>query len=216
MALYRFRVSFEDNEEIYREIEIKSIQNFEDFHHSILQSIGFDSQHDASFFISDDYWRKGEEIGLRALDEEEIERRKRRDLPIKKVMSKCKLASMIDDPHQKFLYLYDPKAGWTFLVELVKILLDDPKGTFPKCVKTAGEAPKQYKSAAAVPVAEDEDDFDDDEPHNDDEAYTDKHDDDETSMLEGEEGDEGDEEQEEESEDEHESDEHHEEGFDED
>jgi hypothetical protein len=212
MALYRFRVSFEDNEEVYREIEIKSVQNFQDFHHSILQSVGFDEQHDASFFISDDYWRKGEEIGLRPLDEEEIERRKRRDLPIKKLMSKCKLASMIDDPHQKFVYLYDPKAGWTFLIELVKILLDDPKGTFPKCVKTAGEAPKQYKSAAAVPVVEDEDELEEDEPHHDDEAYTDKHDEDETSLLESEEGDE----QEEESEDEQESEEHPEEGFDED
>ena len=41
MAVYRFRVSFEDNEEIYREIEIKSFQNFEDFHNVITQSIGF-------------------------------------------------------------------------------------------------------------------------------------------------------------------------------
>ena len=212
MAVYRFKVSFEDNEEIYREIEIKSTQNFEDFHQSIIQSIGFDNQHDASFFISDDYWRKGDEIGLRPLDEDEVERRKRRDLPIKKLMSKCKLASMIDDPHQKFVYVYDLKTGWPFLVELTKILLDDPKGTFPKCVKTAGEAPKQYKTAATAPVVEDEDEFDEDEPHHDDDAYTDKHDDDETSMLEGEEGDE---EQEEESEEESDSD-AHEEGFEED
>ncbi|MFL5763089.1 MAG: IS1096 element passenger TnpR family protein [Bacteroidia bacterium] len=213
MALYRFRVSFEDNEDINREIEIKSVQNFEDFHHIILQSIGFDNQHDASFFISDDFWRKGDEIGLRPLDQEEIERRKRYDLPVKKVMAKCKLASMIDDPHQKFVYVYDPKVGWTFLVELVKILLDDPKGTFPKCVKTAGEAPKQYKSAAVVPVADEDDELEEEEPHHDDEAYSDKHDDDETSLLEGEEGDE---EQEEEAEEDHSSDEEHPEGYEED
>jgi hypothetical protein len=217
MALYRFRVSFEDNEEVYREIEIKSVQNFEDFHHIILQSVGFDNQHDASFFISDDYWRKGDEIGLRPLDENEVERRKRYDLPVKKLMSKCKLASMIDDPHQKFVYVYDLKTGWTFLVELIKILLDDPKGTFPKCVKSAGEAPKQYKSTAAIPVADDDEEFDDDEPHaeNDNDAYTDKHDEDETSLLEAEEGDD-DHAEEDGAEEDHEHDEPHEEGFDED
>jgi hypothetical protein len=189
MAVYRFRVSFEDNEEIYREIEIKSTQNFEDFHNSIMQTIGFDNLHDASFFISDDYWRKGDEIGLRPLSEDEIEKRKRRDQPIKKQMNKCKMASLIDDPHQKFVYVYDPKVGWTFLVELVKILLDDAKGSFPKCVKTVGEAPKQHKPTNVVPVAED-DEFDDDEPHHDDEAYVNAHSEDETALLEGEEGEE--------------------------
>jgi hypothetical protein len=189
MAVYRFRVSFEDNEEIYREIEIKSTQNFEDFHSTIIQTLGFDNLHDASFFISDDYWRKGEEIVLRPLSEDEIEKRKRRDEPINKQMSKCKMASLIDDPHQKFVYVYDPKNSWTFLVELVKILLDDAKGSFPKCVKTVGESPKQYKTSNVVPVVDDEFD-DDDELHHDDDAYVNAHSEDETALLEGEEGEE--------------------------
>ena len=216
MAVYRFRVSFEDNEEIYREIEIKSTQNFEDFHNIIMQTIAFDNLHDASFFISDDYWRKGDEIGLRPLSEDEIEKRKRRDQPVKKQMNKCKMSSLIDDPHQKFVYVYDPKVGWTFLVELVKILLDDAKGSFPKCVKTVGEAPKQHKATNVVPVAED-DEFDDDEPHHDDEAYVNAHSEDETALLEGEEGEEEATEEEEHHDDEEaHDDEPHEEGFEED
>ena len=189
MAVYRFRVTFEDNEEVYREIEIKSTQHFEDFHNCIVQSIGFDNLHDASFFISDDLWRKGDEIGLRPLDEDEVERRKRRDLPIKKQMNKCKMASLIDDPHQKFVYVYDPKTAWTFMVELVKILLDDPKGTFPKITNSAGESPKQHLNTAGAPPV-DEDDFDEDEPHHDDDAYANAHSEDETALLEGEEGEE--------------------------
>lgn len=189
MAVYRFKVAFEDNEDVYREIEIKSTQTFEDFHNIIIQSIGFDNIHDASFFISDDYWRKGDEIGLRPLSDDETEKLKRKDLPVKKQMSKCKLASMIEDPHQKFVYVYDPKTAWTFLIELVKILLDDAKGTFPKCTKTVGESPKQYKNNGAVPVV-DEDEFDEDEPHLDDEAYVNAHAEDETALLEGEEGEE--------------------------
>ncbi len=217
MAVYRFRVSFEDNEEIYREIEIKSTQSFEDFHNVIIQTIGFDNLHDASFYISDDYWRKGEEIGLRPLSDDEIEKRKRRDLPIKKQMNKCKMASLIDDPHQKFVYVYDPKTSWTFLVELLKILLDDAKGTFPKCVKTFGESPKQYKTANVVPEVDDEFD-DDDEPHHDDEAYVNAHSEDETALLEGEEGEEEETEEEEVHDDEEmgDADELPEAGFDED
>lgn len=189
MAVYRFKVTFEDNEEVYREIEIKSVQNFEDFHNIIVQSIGFDNLHAASFYISDDYWRKGDEITLRPLEDDDIELRKRKGLAPKKQMNKCKIASVIDDPHQKFVYVYDLKAGWSFMVELLKILPDDPKSSYPKCVKSNGEAPKQYKTSAVVPPVTDDEDHDD-EPHVDDEAYVNAHAEDETALLEGEEGEE--------------------------
>lgn len=174
--VYRFKVTFEDNEDVYREIEIKSTQTFEDFHNIIMQSIGFDNMHDASFFISDDYWRKGEEIRLKSAEG-------------LRQMSKCKMALLIDDPHQKFVYIYDPKSNWTFLVELLKIVPDDAKASYPKIAKTIGEAPKQHIATNVVPVVGDEE-FDDEEPHNDDEAYTLAHSEDETALLEGEEGEE--------------------------
>jgi hypothetical protein len=175
--IYRFKITFEDNEDVYREIEIKSTQTFEDFHNTIIQSIGFDNQHNASFFISDDYWRKGEEIRLKPAEG-------------LRQMGKCKMALLIDDPHQKFVYIYDPKVQWTFMVELLKIVPDDAKATYPKIAKTAGESPKQHNiNDVVVPVGED-DDIDDNEPHSDDEAYTLAHSEDETALLEGEEGEE--------------------------
>jgi hypothetical protein len=175
--IYRFKITFEDNEDVYREIEIKSTQTFEDFHNTIIQSVGFDNQHNASFFISDDYWRKGEEIRLKPAEG-------------LRQMGKCKMALLIDDPHQKFVYIYDPKAQWTFMVELLKIVPDDAKATYPKIAKTAGESPKQHNANdVVVPVGED-DDIDDNEPHSDDEAYTLAHSEDETALLEGEEGEE--------------------------
>jgi hypothetical protein len=174
--IYRFKVTFDDNEDVYREIEIKSTQNFEDFHNVIVQSIGFDNMHDASFFISDDYWRKGEEIRLKTAEG-------------LRQMNKCKMALLIDDPHQKFVYIYDLKAGWTFLIELLKIVPDDAKATYPKCVKTVGEAPKQHNTTNVVPPVGEDEEFDD-EPHSDDEAYVNAHSEDETALLEGEEGEE--------------------------
>ena len=44
MAVYRFRITFENFEEVYREIEIKSDQTFEDLHFAIQSSIGFDAK----------------------------------------------------------------------------------------------------------------------------------------------------------------------------
>jgi hypothetical protein len=189
MAIYRFKIAFEDNEDIYREIEIKSTQTFEDFHNVIIQSVNFDNQHNSSFFISDDYWRKGEEIVLRASDNDTPRKKQESDVP-KKLMNKCKMASLIDDPHQKFVFVYDPKTGWTFLVELLKIVPDDAKVSYPRVAKSAGEAPKQYKPSTVAAASLDDEDFEDDEPHADDAAYENAHSEDETALLGSEEGEE--------------------------
>lgn len=190
-AVYRFRVTFDDNEDVYREIEIKSTQTYEDLHHAIVKSISFDGQHNASFFISDDMWRKGEEIVLNPPEDNTNKNHRTTAVAAKRLMSKCKMAALIDDPHQKFVYIYDPKTGWTFLVELVKIQ-DEGKKNYPDCVKSIGDAPKQYKKTTAAPVAidDEEDDFDDDA---DEEAYHhagEGHDEDDLNDLESEEGEE--------------------------
>lgn len=188
MAVYRFKVTFEDDEDIYREIEIKSAQSFEDFHNSILQSVGLDGNHNASFFISDDYWRKGEEIVLHKVAHTDKHGRKVEDT--KRLMSKCKMASLIDDPHQKFVYIYDKNNHWAFMVELLKIVPDDDKATYPKCVKTVGVSPKATRMPATIPAVLDDDDLDDDEHTVDDEAYVNAHDEDGIIELNSEEGEE--------------------------
>ena len=41
--VYRFKVMFEDHEDVVRDIEITNLQTFEDFHNIIQSSIGFDA-----------------------------------------------------------------------------------------------------------------------------------------------------------------------------
>jgi len=187
MSVYRFRITFEDYEEVSRDIEIKSTQHFEDFHYIILQSIGFDTIHTASFFISDDYWRKGDEIALK-VDDAANAKRKKDDLVPVKLMSKCKLASLIDDPHQKFVYVYDPTVQWTLLVELIKILPDDAAVTYPRISKSVDDAPRQYPLKKAIAVVEEDDEPGDIEAHTDEEAYIHAHADEDVEKLEGVEG----------------------------
>jgi hypothetical protein len=145
MAVYRFRVSLEDNEDVYRDIDIKAAQSFEQFHEAIQEAFKFDKKHAASFFVSDDYWRKNEEITLKkedlVLDEED----KRRKIERKYLMKDTKVAKFIEQPHQRFVYVFDPDVQWSFLIEMIKIVSEDTKLNYPVCIRTVGTAPKQYK-----------------------------------------------------------------------
>lgn len=155
MAVYRFRVIYEENEDVFRDIEIKSIQTFEDFHKAIQQAYNFDNKHAASFFVSDDYWRKNREITLRKedlpLEPDEI----KKGVEAKKLMSETKIAKFIEQPHQKFIYIFDQNVQWCFLIEMLKIADENPKQVYPVCVRTVGTAPKQYKQMNLVKEEED-------------------------------------------------------------
>ncbi len=150
MAVYKFKVSLEENEDVYRDIDIKSGQTFEQFHTTIQEAFKFDAKHSASFFVSDDYWRKNQEITLKKedlpLDEEEI----RKKVDPKKLMSEIKIAKYIEQPHQRFVYIFDPNAQWSFLIEMIKIAEENPKVNYPVCSRSIGTAPKQYKQVPNV------------------------------------------------------------------
>ncbi len=155
MALYRFRVTFEDYDEVIREIDIKSNQTFEDLHRAIHQATGYNSEYPSSFYISNDQWIKGEEITF-------LPNQRRIDRGIA-LMDKVKLSSRIDDPHQKFYYTFNFDRPFDFHVELLKIILEETPGTvYPVIVKSVGEPPKQFGNltgAVAPPAVSEEFDF---------------------------------------------------------
>jgi hypothetical protein len=150
MAVYKFRVTFEDYDDIYRIIEIKSTQTFFDFHKAILESIGFDQKQMASFYMSNDSWKKFQEITLEDMSDSDDPEKK---LPI---MSKSKLADFIADPHQKMIYIYDFIELWTLHIELTGIEMKEAAGKkYPLCSKTAGLAPKQYDKVQRFGLVDD-------------------------------------------------------------
>jgi hypothetical protein len=150
MAAYRFRVSFEDYDDVVRDIEIKSTQTFEEFHHAIHNCIGFDAAKPASFYISNDNWKKGKEITSRELKEAEKD--------TVATMRTARLRDFIADPHQKIYYIFDFTANWAFRIELIKIIVaDDNSVTYPRCIKSMGEAPKQYGNIITGPLPQPDD-----------------------------------------------------------
>lgn len=136
MAVYRFKVSFEEHEDISREIEIRSDQTFEDLHNAIQQAVGFDASQPASFYMSNDHWIKGQEISLKP--------REKRGNDKNVLMEDAVLSDWMIDPHQKIYYLFDYENQWTFYVELYRIFPSaDVRKNYPVCVKVNGDAPKQ-------------------------------------------------------------------------
>jgi hypothetical protein len=139
MAVYKFRVTFEDYDDVTRDIEVKPVQTFEDLQRALLQAINFDTVHQGSFYMSDDNWKKGQEI---TSSEKSLPKDNGDKKPA--LMKKSRLCDFIIDPHQKIYFIYDYKVQWCFYVELIKILPDDPAAVYPRVVKSVGEAPKQY------------------------------------------------------------------------
>ena len=135
MAIYRFKISFEDFDDVVREIDIKTNQTFEDLHRAFHRSTGYDADKSSSFYVSTDNWIKGDEIAL-------LPNQRKIDNGVT-LMEKSKLSSFVEDPHQKFYYIYNFDRPFDFHVELIKIILaTDPNIEYPYLVKSTGEAPK--------------------------------------------------------------------------
>ena len=152
MAIYRFKVSFEDYDDIERDIDIKSNQTFEDLHRAIHQSTGYNADLSSSFYVSSDQWIKKEEIAF-------LPNQRKINNGVA-TMENSKLSSFIDDPHQKFYYTYNFDRPFDFHVELVKIILNEEDGkTYPCVSRSLGEAPKMAGSviitSVTAPVSED-------------------------------------------------------------
>ncbi len=147
---YRFKVWFEEEDEIIRWIDIKPSSTFEELHIAIQDAIGFDKKEPASFYISDDNWKKYTEITLADMGMEETEKSGK-----KLIMKNCYLKDFVDNPHQRFIYITDFIELWTLNCELQKIVDAEPKKTYPSVFKSAGIAPKQRIGAGKFKVVDD-------------------------------------------------------------
>lgn len=137
MAILRFRVYFEEDDSVYRDVVIRHTQSFTDLHKSILKGFEFDTKHQATFYRSNDNWQRGREITLEKYD------RHYKVAPL--LMSETTIGSEIRDPNQKFVYVYDFARNWSFLVELINVSKEESaKIDYPAVVRKEGIGPSQY------------------------------------------------------------------------
>lgn len=143
MAVLKFRVYWDDDESVYRDLVVKHGQTFFDLHTVILKCFEFDDKHHATFYRSNDNWQRGKEITLEKYDKAyKVE-------PL--MMKEVSVGNEIKDPNQKFIYVYDFHKNWTFKVELINVVKEeDKKVTYPSCIRTEGIGPSQYGTKGLV------------------------------------------------------------------
>jgi hypothetical protein len=137
MAILRFRIYFEEDDSVYRDVAIRHTQSFLDLHTIILKAFEFDSKFGATFYRSNDNWQRGREISL-----EKYEKTYKAP-PL--LMTDTTIGSEIRDPNQKFIYVYDFAKNWTFQVALINVSKEEnPKLSYPAVIRTEGIGPSQY------------------------------------------------------------------------
>lgn len=137
MAVLKFRVYWEDDDAVYRDVVIKHNQSFKELNDIVLKSFEFDNKHKATFFRSNDQWQRGREITLEKYDRTYVKE------PL--LMDQTQIGSEIKDPNQKFIYIYDFNRNWTFQVELISVIKEEnQKIPYPSVIRTEGLAPSQY------------------------------------------------------------------------
>jgi hypothetical protein len=143
MAILKFRIYWEDDDSVYRDLVIKHTQSFLELQEIILKSFEFDNKHQATFYRSNDNWKRGKEITLEKYDKVyKVE-------PL--LMAETTIGSEIRDPNQKFIYVYDFHKNWTFMVELINVNKDEnQKLTYPSCLRSEGIGPSQYGTKGLI------------------------------------------------------------------
>ena len=139
MAVLKFRIYWEEDDVIYRDVLVKHSQNFADLHQIILRAFEFDQKHDATFFRSNDTWQRGREIS------KEVYEKEYKAPPL--LMEETTIGSEIIDTNQHFIYLYDFVKSWSFLIELIQVIKNadaDMSLEYPLVSRIEGVGPMQY------------------------------------------------------------------------
>jgi len=143
MAILKFRIYWEEDDSVYRDMVIKHSQSFLELHNTILKCFEFDNKHHATFYRSNDNWQRGKEISLEKYD------KVYKAEPL--LMTDTLVGSEIREPNQKFIYVYDFHKNWTFLLELINVNKEeDAKLTYPSCIRSEGIAPSQYGTKGII------------------------------------------------------------------
>jgi hypothetical protein len=131
--VYKIRVILDADDDIFRDLEIESNSNLEDFHNAITQAFGFLGNEMASFYTCDEEWRQDEEIALFDMSETGSDVR---------LMNETYLEDILTEQSPKLIYVYDFLSMWTFFVELADITEKEDGRAYPNVLFSFGELPE--------------------------------------------------------------------------
>jgi hypothetical protein len=172
--VYRFILVSDEVDDFRRDITIDSDATFLTLHEAILDAVKYQQDQITSFFICNDEWEKDTEITLIDMGSDF-----EKDTY---VMESTRLSELLEEEHQKMLYVFEPLTDRCFFMELKEITPGKSQSK-PQVVKSEGKPPRQsspeetldFTKIAATPIPtadellDDDLDFDDEEGFNEDE-----------------------------------------------
>lgn len=134
--VYKFLFISDEDTDFMREISIDAEATFFDLHNAILDAVKYDKDAMTSFFICNEDWEKEQEITLVEMDTSaDVDNY---------VMDQTPLEELLQDEHQKILYVFDYISDRAFFMELKEIIPGQHLAA-ALCTAQIGEAPEQYK-----------------------------------------------------------------------
>ncbi len=125
MAVYKFKVTIDEDEDVTRHIEVLSGQGFSTFHNAIVEHFNFRKDQDATYYSSDQQWYEGDLIINLGKDAKDSKR----------------LADFIYDPHQRFICITESYNEVALAIELIKVTKELDGVDYPRCVEQTGTPP---------------------------------------------------------------------------
>ena len=153
--IYRLRIILDTKIDVIRDIEIKSINTFEDLHFAIVNAFSFEGNEMSSFYLSDPEWKQGEELTFESFGHE-------------KVMKEHVLNTIINNDQKNFIYVYDFLKLWTFFIEVVETNDENSYSHYPQTIFSIGDTPIKAPEKLFVEDKSDkylEDDFEEEDPY---------------------------------------------------
>ena len=135
--IYRFLILSDEVDDFKREIKIDSEATFLDLYNIIMDSVGYTKDQMCSFFICEEDWSKKTEITLVEMDtSSEVDNY---------IMKDTVLDQLLEDEHQKLLFVFDYLTERAFFMELREIITGKSLDK-PVCSKSVGQPPVQIMS----------------------------------------------------------------------
>ena len=153
--IYRLRIILDAKIDVIRDIEIKSINTFEDLHFAIVNAFSFEGNEMASFYLSDPEWKQGEELTFESFGHE-------------KVMKEHVLNTIINNDQKNFIYVYDFLKLWTFFIEVVETNDENSYSHYPQTIFSIGDTPIKAPEKLFVEDKSDkylDDNFEEEDPY---------------------------------------------------
>lgn len=168
-TILKFIMLSDEKENFVREYEVPQEMTLADFHNFLSASLNYDESSMASFFVSDEQWRKLQEFTLMPMDLGD-------EGPTPTPMDEASLAQVTPRKNDRLLYQFDIFADRSFFLELVGALNAEQDAQYPRVVLARGEPPAQFdaesfadsESTIFDDVMEEFGDFEGDDMYDDD------------------------------------------------